>query len=297
MRSAIRLLAVLAALSTAGPATARAGDPAAADPVARGEYVFDAAGCVGCHTEDRPDAARLAGGRALATPFGTFYGPNITPDPATGIGRWDAAQFRDALRHGVGADGAPLFPAFPYPSFTGMRDGDIADLWAYLRAQPPVARPNRPHDLRPPFGWRFLLRGWQALYLQPGPLADDPARPADWNRGRYLVEALGHCGECHTPRGRLGGLDGDNRLAGSPAAADGRPAPNLTPHESGLADWSEADIAEFLASGMTPDGDFAGGAMAEVIRNSTARLTDADRAAVAVYLKSLPPKVSAAKRR
>ncbi len=264
--------------------------PAAPDgAVERGRYVFQAAGCLGCHTDEKGGGAPLAGGRALVTPFGTFHTPNITPDPTHGIGRWSEEAFIRAFRQGEGADGKSLFPAFPYPSYTRIRDDDLRDLRAYLMAQPPVATPNRPHDLTPPFGWRFLLPVWQALYLEPGPLADDPARPPDWNRGRYLVEALGHCGECHTPRDWLGGPDTGRAYAGTAAGPDGDKVPNITPAKKGIGGWSESDIALFLEMGMLPDGDFAGGAMAEVIRNSTSRLTADDRRAIVVYLKSLPP--------
>lgn len=263
--------------------------PPAADAVDRGRYVFQASGCLGCHTDEKGGGGPLAGGRALVTPFGTFHTPNITPDPTHGIGRWSEEAFIRAFRHGEGPDGKSLFPAFPYPSYTRMTDGDLGDLRAYLMAQPAAAVPNKPHDLTAPFGWRFLLPVWQALYLEPGPMADDPARPADWNRGRYLTEALGHCGECHTPRGWMGGLDADRAYAGNTAGPDGDRVPNITPSQKGIGDWSESDIVLFLEMGMMPDGDFAGGSMAEVIRNSTSRLTAEDRRAIAVYLKSLPP--------
>lgn len=283
------LPACLVLLTGAAPAQT---PPPPAGPdgaAARGQYVFQAAGCLGCHTNEKGGGAPLAGGRALATPFGTFYTPNITPDPTHGIGRWSEEAFLRAFRHGEGPDGTSLFPAFPYPSYTRMTDGDLRDLRAYLMAQPAVAAPNRPHDLSAPFGWRFLLPVWQALYLTPGPLADDSSRPPDWNRGRYLSEALGHCQECHTPRGWMGGMDTARAYAGNPAGPEGGKVPNITPSKKGIGGWSESDIVLFLEMGMMPDGDFAGGAMAEVIRNSTARLTAEDRRAIAVYLMSLPP--------
>ena len=166
---------------------ARAADPAA---IARGAYLFNATDCVSCHTDKKNDGAPLAGGRPLATPFGTYYSPNITPDDATGIGKWTLDDFHRALRDGRDDDGDFLFPVFPFTSFTGMSDADIADLYAYLMAQPPVARPDTPHQVKFPFGWRPLLFGWRLLFFRAGPLAPVDGQSAEWNRGRYLVEAV-----------------------------------------------------------------------------------------------------------
>jgi mono/diheme cytochrome c family protein len=278
MRRALALLLLVAGTSAA----------AQDEAVRRGEYVFHAAGCLGCHTakEGKP----LAGGRALDTPFGVYYAPNITPDPETGIGRWSPEDFRRALRHGEMPSGAPYFPVFPYTSFTGMTDGDIADLFAYLKTREAVAQPNKPHEVQFPFGWRFLMRGWRMLYFEEGPLQPVANQSAEWNRGRYLTEALGHCGECHTPRNPLGGLESDRAYAGVRGGPDGQNAPNITPHESGIKTWSIEDITTLLASGQTPEFDYVGSGMGEVVANSTSKLTDADRRAIAVYLKSLPPK-------
>ena len=280
--------AAVAIAAVAAPIAARAADPASANPVARGEYVFAAAGCLGCHTDEKGGGAPLAGGRPLKTPIGTFFSPNITPDPTHGIGGWSDADFARAIRSGHGREGEPLFPAFPYTSYTRMSDRDVADLKAYLFSRPASPAPNKPHDVAPPFGWRFLLPVWQALYLEEGVLKDDPAKPADWNRGRYLVEALGHCGECHSPRTWMGGIDGSRALAGNPDGPDGDKVPSLLPGPKGLADWSVGDIETALEMGMLPDGDFFGGSMGEVVRNSTSKLTAGDRRAIAVYLKSLP---------
>lgn len=260
-------------------------DPA----VERGRYVFQAAGCLGCHTDKKGGGAPLAGGRALVTPFGTFYSPNITPDPATGIGAWRPADLARALRHGESPDGDPYYPAFPYTSYAGMTDRDIADLYAYLMAQPAVARQNRAHELDFPYNLRFTLGIWQALYHDAAAFQPDPAKDAAWNRGAYLVRHLGHCGECHSPRGFLGAVDAAQELAGNPAGPEGGKVPNLTPGPGGLGDWSESDIAYALKIGITPDGDFLGESMGEVIENSTGKLTDEDLAAIASYLKSLPP--------
>jgi len=269
------------------PAAAEEAPEAAA--VARGEVVFNAAGCLGCHTDAKRKGARLAGGRPLPTPFGTFYSPNITPDQTAGLGAWSEADFVRALRQGVNPAGAPYYPAFPYTAYTGLSDQDLHDLWLYLRAQPAVAQSNRPHELAPPYAWRAALWPWRLLFFREGPLAPEPARDAGWNRGRYLVQALTHCGECHTPRGWLGDLDAARDLAGNPHLPDGDRAPNLTPErKKGLGGWSDADLADFLESGIKPDGDVVGGSMAEVVRNSTSKLSAADRQAIIGYLRTVP---------
>ena len=186
-----RFLAALAAafiLSPLGPTAAVADDAA----VQRGAYIFAAADCTGCHTDAKNGGKPLAGGRALATPFGTFYGPNITPDPKTGIGDLTEAQFHRALREGINEHGRYMYPVFPFTSFTGMTDADISDLWAFLRTEPPVEQRNKRHDLRPPFGFRFTLVFWRLLFFRPGPLVPDPAHDAEWNRGNYLANAVAH---------------------------------------------------------------------------------------------------------
>ncbi|MEX2644168.1 MAG: c-type cytochrome [Acetobacterales bacterium] len=281
----LRAAMLLAAFAVALPALAQ---PADGDAVARGEYVFHAAGCESCHTDRKGGGASLAGGRALETPFGTFYAPNITPHPEYGIGRWTVEDLIAALHRGVSPGGAHFFPAFPYPSYTQMSEADIRDLWAWLQTVEPADTPNRAHDVPPPFGWRFLAGGWKWMFFEPGRFEPDPGKSAQWNRGAYLVRALAHCGECHTPRNFLGGRKDDYHLAGNPHGAGNEPVPNITPHDSGIAGWSEDDIATYLDFGMTPDGDFAGGAMAEVIEHGTGNLSDDDRAAIAAYLKDIP---------
>jgi mono/diheme cytochrome c family protein len=252
----------------------------------RGQYLAKAGGCVGCHTEEKQGAVAFAGGRALKTPFGIFYGPNITPDRKAGIGAWSEADFFKAMRLGVRPDGAHYFPAFPYPSFTRITDADLADLWAYLRSLPPASRASQAHDLRFPFGFRFLLWGWKWLFFKPGPWVPDAARSASLNRGAYLTDALGHCGECHTPRNFLGGPKKSRYLAGA-KLPDGGTASNLTPTR--LKKRADGDLKEFLQSGLTPDGDVVAETMGEVIRNTTSQLTSADLDAVMAYLRSLPP--------
>lgn len=285
--------AAIAFVLAAAPAVAADGDPApdpaSTDPAARGAYVFAAAGCLGCHTDEKNKGAPLTGARALETPFGVFHTPNITPDPRYGIGAWTEADFIRAMREGVGPGDKSLFPAFPFTSYARMTDGDIKDLFAYLKAQAPVDRPNRPHELSAPYGWRFMLPAWRFMFhIVDKPVPDNPHKSAEWNRGRYIVDALGHCGECHTQRGSLGAMDPARYLSGNPQGPDGDGVPALTRRALSFSQWSVGDVETYLEIGMDPEGDFVGGAMAEVIRNSTSKLTKADRRAAAVYLKDLP---------
>lgn len=279
MSSLVGRLALAAAL-LASVAIARAQGDAG-----RGEYLAKAGGCVGCHTDTRPGSTRFAGGREIATPFGNFFGPNITPHPSAGIGRWSEADFVAAMRFGLRPDGSHCYPAFPYASFTKIVDADLRDLYAYLRSVPASSQPNKPHELRFPFGFRFLLWGWKQLYFSPGPFVPDPARSAELNRGAYLVDALGHCGECHTPRDFLGGPRQSRYLAGG-RLPEGR-TPNLTPGR--LKRWSDAQLTLFLRTGATPEGDVPSDAMDEVIRNTTSQLSAPDLAAVIAYVRALPP--------
>jgi mono/diheme cytochrome c family protein len=270
---------------------------ATAEEASQGAYLANAAGCEDCHTDRGHGGQPYAGGRALATPFGTFYSPNITPDPETGIGRWSDEQFLRALRDGVRPDGANYFPVFPYPSFTKIADADARAIKAYLFSLPAVRQANRAHDISFPISWRFLQNGWKLLFFSPGPFRPAPERSETYNRGAYLVTALAHCGECHTPRNWFGAMEPDRFLAGNPDGPDGKSVPNITPDpETGIGNWSEEDITTLLKTGQTPEFDFVGGAMGEVVRN-TSRLDDSDRRAIAVYLKSLPPIHSQKKRR
>jgi mono/diheme cytochrome c family protein len=251
----------------------------------RGEYVSKAAGCLGCHTEEKPDAQPYAGGRELKTPFGTFFGPNITAHPQAGIGRWSEQDFVRAMRMGVRPDGAHYYPAFPYPSFTRTTDQDLRDLWAYLRSVPQSDRRSREHDLGFPFRWRWLVWGWKLLFFSPGAFTQNPAQSETVNRGAYLANALGHCGECHTPRNFLGGPKKDRHLAG--AKVGEATATNLTPTR--LKKVSDDYLREVLQTGLTPDGDILSEAMSEVVRNTTSQLTRQDLDALIAYLRSLPP--------
>jgi len=257
------------------------------DSVQRGAYLVHAGGCITCHTEDAADAVPLAGGRALVTPFGTFYPPNITPDIETGIGGWTDDEFVAAFWEGVGPGGKHYFPSFPYTSYTGVSREDLLAIKAYLFSLEPVSRETPEHDLAWYMSTRLAAGAWQKLNFKPARFVPDPSRDAQWNRGAYLVRHLGHCGECHTPRSSTGVLQADRELAG--ALLGDEKIPNITPHRSdGIGRWSASDIDYFLEIGMLPDGDFAGSSMVDVIEDNTSQLTREDRLAIAAYLKSLP---------
>jgi len=256
--------------------------------VERGEYLLHAGGCVSCHTADEDDAVPLSGGHALETQFGTFYSPNITPDPETGIGDWTDDDFVNALWHGVGPDGGSYYPTFPYTSYTGMSRADALAIKAYLFSLEPVRRESREHELEWYLFSRLAAWAWQLINFTPARFAPDPDKNADWNRGAYLVRHLGHCGECHTPRDDLGKLLVERELAGNAAGPNGKKVPDITTNRKrGIGRWSTSEIEFFLEIGMLPDGDFAGGAMSPVIDDNTGRLTPEDRQAIAAYLKSV----------
>jgi mono/diheme cytochrome c family protein len=279
--------AVAVACWLAAATSAAAADP---DAVGRGAYLAGAAGCDRCHTDTEHDGHPYAGGRRMATPFGTIATPNITPDPATGIGRWSLADFVRAMRWGIAPDDSHYVPVFPYLFFNRLTDRDLADLKAYLDTVPAVRR----SDLEGAGSTALLARARAALGVVatplPGSWQPDPAKDEVWNRGAYLVATIGRCGDCHTPRNWLGAPDPDHFLAGVPAGPDGKKVPNITPHpQDGIGDWNEDDIIGVLTDGHTPDFDFVGGAMSEIVKN-TARLSAQDRRAIAVYLRTLPAK-------
>ena len=271
------LVIALLTVSTAAGAV----DPAA---IGRGKYLYEAAGCGSCHGDTSP-----SGGLGLDTPFGVFYVPNVTPDKQNGIGTWSESDFHTALRDGIGPDGKYLFPVFPFTSFTNLTDRDIADLYAYLMSLPPASVPNKPHRAKALFGWRPLLAIWRSLFFTPGPIQVKPAKGNDWNRGNYLVHAVAHCEECHTPRNLLGALKTSMSFSGNIGGPDGQNAPNITPDaKTGIGDWSIENIEQLLKTGLTPESDQVGSGMKAVVRG-TSKLTDADRHAIAVYLKSVRP--------
>jgi len=259
-----------------------------ADAVARGEYLTRVGGCFSCHT--LPGGEQLAGGRALATPFGTFYSPNLTPDVETGIGGWTDAQFVRALRKGIRPDGSDYFPVFPYPSFTNITTSDALAIKAYLFSRPAVHRPNRAHDVAFPFSWRFLQSGWRLLFFKPGPFRSSLNESIAYNRGAYLVTALSHCSECHTPRNALGAMRRGLWLAGNADGPDGQVVPNITPDPAtGIGGWQKSDLIELLKTGATPEQTTVKGAMREAIADGLKDLSDDDRAAIADYLLAQPP--------
>lgn len=251
---------------------------------ARGEAVYHAGGCASCHAvPDSDDKTVLAGGYAIASEFGTFHAPNISSHPEEGIGDWTLAAFASAMQAGVSPEGRHYYPAFPYTSYARMTDADIADLWAYMQTLPADATPSKPHELTFPFTIRRALGAWKLLYLDDDWVTD---APDDLERGRYLAEAVGHCAECHTPRGPFGALDTGAWMAGAPNPSGRGSIPALTPDD---LDWSAADIAYYLESGFTPSYDSVGGTMSAVVE-SWSKLPAADREAVAAYLKALPPR-------
>jgi len=261
--------------------------PAYTPDMANGLTTFNAGGCSSCHTVPaQPDRLKLGGGLAIPSPFGTFYAPNISPDPADGIGRWTEAEFVNAVIKGTAPSGVHYFPAFPYTSYQHAKIEDIRDLFAWLKTLAPVSGKVRDHDVPFPFNVRRSIGIWKLLFMDGKPFAPDPTYSAPWNRGAYLVNSLGHCAECHSPRNFLGGIIADKRFAGGPNPEGEGWVPNIT--QKGLGEWSARDIAYFLETGQTPDGDSAGGSMARVIKN-TSQLSAEDRAAMADYIKSLPP--------
>jgi mono/diheme cytochrome c family protein len=262
-------------------------EPAYTPNVANGETTFNAGGCSSCHAvPGQPDRLRLGGGLAIPSPFGTFYAPNISPDPTDGIGRWTEYEFIDAVTKGISPARYHYFPAFPYTSYTHAKVSDIRDLFAYLKTLPAVPGKVRDHDVPFPFDIRRNIGIWKLLFMDSKPWVADPARSEQWNRGAYLVNSLGHCAECHSPRNFLGGIIRAQRFAGGPNPEGEGWVPNIT--QKGLGDWSAKDIAYFLETGQTPDGDTIGGSMGRVIKN-TSQLSPGDRDAIADYLKSLPP--------
>jgi len=269
---------------------ARWSQTVAASPpdAAAGETIFIIGGCSSCHAvPNQPDRLKLGGGLPIPSPFGTFYVPNISPDRADGIGAWSENDFVNAVKHGISPEGEHYFPAFPYTSYAHATVQDVRDLFAYLKTLAPVSGRAPDHDLPFPFNIRRNVGIWKLLFMDDALFVPNQSRPTEWNRGAYLVNTFGHCAECHSPRNLLGGIKVAQRFAGGPDPEGKGFVPNIT-QKGELAEWSEKDIDYFLETGQTPDGDNAGGSMARVIRN-TSQLSSADRAAIANYVKSLPP--------
>ncbi|MGY8637349.1 c-type cytochrome [Bradyrhizobium sp. 14AA] len=279
---------ILTGLALAGwalcSAVASAAEPSP-ELVAYGKALVEAGGCAGCHTAD--PAKPFAGGKRIDTPFGALYAPNLTPDRETGIGAWTDADFVRAVRYGVAPDGSNYYPAFPYPYFTRMTKDDTLAIRAYLGTLTSVTSRNKPPELRWPFGYRGLMRIWNAMYFKPGLFEPDQSQSAAWNRGGYLVTGLGHCGACHTPKNYFGADRDAQALSGNEVG--GWFAPRLDgAARTGLKSWSEGDITEYLQSGRNAKSH-AGGLMADVVVYSTSKMSEADLRAIAMYLKSLPP--------
>lgn len=253
------------------------------EDVERGKALTVAGNCAGCHTAD--PAKPFAGGKRIDSPFGGIYSANLTPDRETGLGAWSDDDFLRALRSGVGRDGTRYYPAFPYPHFTRLTRQDILAIRAHLATLTPVSNPPRAAELRFPFNWRFVMRGWNWLFLTPGFLMPDQMKSADWNRGRYLVEGVAHCGNCHTPKNFFGADKRGAKFAGG--VVQGTPAPPLDATEQGLKSWSVEDITAYLQNGRNGRKQ-AGRLMAEVVTNSTSKMSEGDVRAIAVYLKDLP---------
>ncbi len=274
-----------------------AASTADSNSILRGKYLFDGADCYGCHMTPRGSANDAitqnrklpSGGLGLDTPFGTFRTPNITPDQQYGIGNWSKEDFKRALRNGIGRHGEYLYPAFTFTSFTKLSDHDVDDLYDYMMSLPTVPLANKTHELKFPFSWRPLLAFWRTLFFTPGPMAADLSHDPNWNRGNYLVHAVAHCEECHTPRNVLGALKTSKSFSGNIGGPDKQNAPNITSDvQTGIGSWSISDIELLLKTGMTPDSDLVGSGMKAVVQG-TSQLTDEDRHAIAVYLKSVPP--------
>lgn len=273
-------------LTRATPLDAAAFEGVAGDPV-KGEQVFWAAGCASCHAapEARDEAKLvLAGGQQFPSDFGTFIAPNISPDPEHGIGGWSLAEFATAVTAGVSPEGQHYYPAFPYGAYNKMALSDVADMKAFMDTLPASDTPSQPHRVGFPFNIRRSIGGWKLLFLNDDWMLDD-LQGQELVRGRYLVEALAHCGECHTPRNALGGMEADRWMAGAPNPSGRGTIPNITPAK---LTWNASEIAYYLETGFTPDFDSAGGHMAAVISNM-AKLPPEDRAAIAAYVKALPP--------
>lgn len=256
----------------------------------KGEYLARAGDCIACHTA--PGGKEFAGGRAMATPFGSLYVPNVTPDDETGIGRWTSEDFYRMMHQGVSRDGSLMYPVMPFASYSKVTREDSDAIYAYMMSVPPVSQKNRPHELKFPFNQRDLLIGWRALYFKQGEYAPDKSKSAQWNRGAYLVEGLGHCAMCHTAINKLGGSKTSQEFEGGMIPNQNWYAPSLTSNrEAGLGNWNLKEIGDLLQAGIS-DRATVYGPMAEVVYNSLQYLSDADVEAMAVYLKELPQRDS-----
>ncbi len=254
----------------------------------RGEMVLRLGGCVACHTDTANDGPFLAGGPPIKTQFGVFYGPNITPDEANGIGSWTLQDFAKALTHGVGPDGTHYYPVFPYDSYALMTNRDIVDLWAYIQTVEPQSVEAPEHKVGFPYSFRPILAAWQTLFVEAGPFQPDPNRDELWNRGAYIINGPGHCVACHTPRNVFGARNQSRHLEGSDSGPDGEKIPAITQAALDERGYSTSDVVFSLQTTITPDGDSLGGSMGEVISESLDHLDQPDLEAIATYLMNHP---------
>ena len=255
----------------------------------RGKYIFTISGCKSCHTDTKVESQIMSGGLGIKTPFGIFYGPNITPDKEFGIGKWSDEDFVKAMRKGISPSGDHYFPSFPYTSYTNLTTADILDLKTYIFSLKPSRTPSKSHQIKIPFNIRFFQLFWKWLFFNEGPYVYKVERSKDWNRGAYITNGLGHCSECHTQRNILGGIESTKFLGGASTGISGGIVPNITQdRKTGIGNWTNQDLLTFLTMGMLPDGDFVGSTMAEVSKNIS-ELTVYDSEAMALYLKSVPP--------
>lgn len=280
------LLAIICTLLLATSTCTLAQSKAEDSLLARGEYLLNVSGCIHCHTAE--NGQPLAGGRALETPFGTFYTPNITSHKSAGIGAWSAQDFQRALQLGVSPDGSDYYPAFPYTSYTGMLADDARAMHAYILSLPASEQPNRDHELAWYLVSRVAATAWKWLFFSSADFQQGPGQGKQWNRGAYIAESLGHCGECHTPRNLFGALQTEMAYAGNAQGPEDELVPNITPHQStGIGDWDRQALQEFLKFGERPDGEYTVGSMEAVIEGIR-HLTQQDRDALIDYLRNLP---------
>ncbi len=265
----------------------------------KGRYNFYASGCASCHSAPGAkgdDKLKLAGGRSFKSPFGTFFAPNISTHKKQGIGGWTNIQFVNAVMRGVSADGTHLYPSFPYMSYQRMKISDVVDIKAFMDTLPASPKNSLPHDLPLPFRWRRGLGLWKLLFMNFQPFTPDPDVTDQVNRGAYLVNGPGHCSECHTTRNILGGPVTDLAFAGAPEPSGKGTIPNITPHKEGIGSWTQDEISTALKTGFLPEYETFGGSMIAVQENMS-KLSNDDLAAIAAYLKSLPPKPTQPKKK
>src|SRR6188472_2769664 len=276
----------LTAIDPGKAATQENPDP---DMIARGNYLARAADCMPCHTAARDKA--YAGGLRMNTPFGVMYSPNITPDRETGIGAWTFEEFKQAVHSGIRADGKFLYPTMPFDAFTKISEDDLKALWSYIRSLPPIKQQNRENELTFPFSIRYGMLVWRMLFFRAQWFEPDPAKSAQWNRGAYLVEALAHCGDCHTPRNLGFALDNRNKFAGAITA--GWRAFNISSDKAtGLGNWRDEDLISYLSLGHAPGHGSASGPMGEAVDHSFSQFAPEDISSIVVYLRSVPPQPS-----